>query len=112
MKEKLVPVYQFLGGDGGRTQDQWGKTEFLFKGNFSVLRNHRDWFALVTLNFLSSSKYILYNMRTPAFASAPSKCYQPHKKAWWQSKKNSKRPKDIALFLVPLGTVNDFTWVL
>lgn len=112
MKGKVVPVYQFLGGDGGRTQDQWGKTEFLFKGNLSVLRNHRDWIALVPLNFLSSSKYILYNMRTPAFASAPSKCYQTHKKAWWQSKKNSKRPKDIALFLVPLGTVNDFTWVL
>lgn len=36
MKETLVPVYQFLGGDGGWTQDQWGKTEFLFKGNFSV----------------------------------------------------------------------------
>lgn len=97
MKKNLVPLYQFLGGDGGRTQDQRGKTEFLFKGNFSLLRGHRDWFSLVPLNS-SSSKHILYNMRTPAFASAPSACYQTRKKAGGRARKTQKGQKTLLCF--------------
>lgn len=92
MKKNLVLLYQFLGGDGGRTQDQWGKTEFLFKENLSLLRGHRDWFSLVPLNS-SSSKLILYNMRTPAVASAPLHVTKPIRSPVAEQEKLKKAKK-------------------
>lgn len=78
----------------------------LIKRNFSLWRSHNDWCALVPLRSESSSKCMRFNMRTLAFASAPFRCYQTRRKIWQQSKKTSKRPKDIILLLDPLLVIS------
>lgn len=67
--------------------DQWGKTESLFKRNFSLLKNDSDWFVLVPFNSLHSSKYILYE-NTPAFASVPFKCNQTQRRIGGKARKS------------------------
>lgn len=110
-RKSSLLTYKFLGADTGRTQDQWGKPQSLFERNFSLLKNDSDWFVLWFL----SIPYILLNifsMRTPAFASAPFKCYQTQRKGQWQSKKILKMPKDTVLLLISFCIVSDFTCII